>query len=555
MERIGKLLFVLGLTAAPISALAQVVTQNDFVITVDAARQIPVLTGISVQAGRTLTFTASGTWCMGGTPPTAECGPPSGIRPANAEELPLILDTAQIGTLIGRVASGPWFKIGAGGSIKMPNSGTLALLFNDRPCCFGDNSGSVTVKMKLATERMSVSSRGSQGNGNSSGSSISRYGHYVAFGSDATNLVPRDTNGSRDIFFHNRETGVTRRVSVSSSGNQANSFSLESAISEDGQYVAFSSYASNLVPGDANGSADIFVHNRSTGVTRRVSVSTGGGQSDSGSSQPAISPNGRYVAFESTASNLVPGDTNGEPDIFVHDRATGVTQRVSVSSSGEQGDGDSQSPAISSNGRYVAFISFSTNLVPNDSNEFSYDVFVHDRVAGTTQRVSVNSSGSEGNASSSEPSISADGRYVAFQSNAGNLVADDTNGATDIFLHDRTTGITSRMSVNSTGQQGNSSSGDPAISADGRAVTFSSAASNLVSGDTNGKADVFVHGRETGITRRVSLASGGTQGNNHSVFPAISSYGRYITFSSEATNLVPGDTNSVIDVFVRDRGP
>ena len=555
MERIGKLLFVLGLTAAPISALAQVVTQNDFVITVDAARQIPVLTGISVQAGRTLTFTASGTWCMGGTPPTAECGPPSGIRPANAEELPLILDTAQIGTLIGRVASGPWFKIGAGGSIKMPNSGTLALLFNDRPCCFGDNSGSVTVKMKLATERMSVSSRGSQGNGNSSGSSISRYGHYVAFGSDATNLVPRDTNGSRDIFFHNRETGVTRRVSVSSSGNQANSFSLESAISEDGQYVAFSSYASNLVPGDANGSADIFVHNRSTGVTRRVSVSTGGGQSDSGSSQPAISPNGRYVAFESTASNLVPGDTNGEPDIFVHDRATGVTQRVSVSSSGEQGDGDSQSPAISSNGRYVAFISFSTNLVPNDSNEFFYDVFVHDRVAGTTQRVSVNSSGSEGNASSSEPSISADGRYVAFQSNAGNLVADDTNGATDIFLHDRTTGITSRMSVNSTGQQGNSSSGDPAISADGLAVTFSSAASNLVSSDTNGKGDVFVHGRETGITRRVSLASGGTQGNNHSVFPAISSYGRYITFSSEATNLVPGDTNSVIDVFVRDRGP
>ena len=555
MERIGKLLFVLGLTAAPISALAQVVTQNDFVITVDAARQIPVLTGISVQAGRTLTFTASGTWCMGGTPPTAECGPPSGIRPANAEELPLILDTAQIGTLIGRVASGPWFKIGAGGSIKMPNSGTLALLFNDRPCCFGDNSGSVTVKMKLATERMSVSSRGSQGNGNSSGSSISRYGHYVAFGSDATNLVPRDTNGSRDIFFHNRETGVTRRVSVSSSGNQANSFSLESAISEDGQYVAFSSYASNLVPGDANGSADIFVHNRSTGVTRRVSVSTGGGQSDSGSSQPAISPNGRYVAFESTASNLVPGDTNGEPDIFVHDRATGVTQRVSVSSSGEQGDGDSQSPTISSNGRYVAFISFSTNLVPNDSNEFFYDVFVHDRVAGTTQRVSVNSSGSEGNASSSEPSISADGRYVAFQSNAGNLVADDTNGATDIFLHDRTTGITSRMSVNSTGQQGNSSSGDPAISADGLAVTFSSAASNLVSSDTNGKGDVFVHGRETGITRRVSLASGGTQGNNHSVFPAISSYGRYITFSSEATNLVPGDTNSVIDVFVRDRGP
>jgi Tol biopolymer transport system component len=252
------------------------------------------------------------------------------------------------------------------------------------------------------TERVSVDSSGSEANGDDYawGGGISGNGRWVVFGGYASNLVANDTNALRDVFVRDREAGTTERVSVDSSGGQANDFSwnFEFAISADGRCVAFVSYASNLVQGDTNQDEDVFVHDRATGITERVSVDSSGGQANGGnryvpgSSQPSISADGQIVAFTSFADNLVPGDANGVSDVFVHDRSSGVTERVSVDSSGAEANGASDGPAISANGRFVAFTSAADDLVAGDTNQ-TYDVFVHDRATGTTERVSVDSLG------------------------------------------------------------------------------------------------------------------------------------------------------------------
>ncbi|ABQ88453.1 WD40 domain protein beta Propeller [Roseiflexus sp. RS-1] len=402
------------------------------------------------------------------------------------------------------------------------------------------------------TIRVSVASDGTQANGGSFTPSISADGRYVAFASIAVNLVSGDTNGVQDIFVHDRQTGQTTRVSVASGGAQANGPSFDPSISADGRYVAFASLATNLVSGDTNNEQDIFVHDRQTGQTTRVSVATGGGQANLASSDPSISADGRYVAFESIASNLVSGDTNNTGDIFVHDRQTGATTRVSIGPGGTQANRGSLAPSISADGRYVAFHSSATNLVSGVTNGTTH-IFVHDRQTGATTRVSVASDGTEGNSVSIKPSISADGRYVAFQSIATNLVSGDTNGTQDIFVHDRQTGQTTRVSVASDGTEGNSGSNDPSISANGRYVAFQSQANNLVSGDTGFITDIFIHDRQTGVTTRVSIAFDGTEANNVSSAPSISADGRYIAFESNASNLVDGDTNGTQDIFVHDR--
>jgi len=228
--------------------------------------------------------------------------------------------------------------------------------------------------------------------------------------------------------------------------------------------------------------------------------------------------------------------------------APGTTERVSVDSAGTGGDGLSSPPAISAGGRYVAFASRASNLVAGDTNDAT-DIFVHDRQTGTTELVSVNSSGSHGNDSSFHPSISADGRYVAFWSNASNLVADDTNGTSDVFVHDRQTGATRRVSVDSSGAQGNDYSFSPAISADGRYVAFRSSASNLVATDTNDADDIFVHDRQTGTTERVSVDSNGNEGNSFSFDGATSAYARHVALESDPDNLVAEDTNGRWHIF------
>lgn len=426
------------------------------------------------------------------------------------------------------------------------------------------------------TERVSVASDGTQGESVSFDPALSADGRHVAFGSLASNLVPGDTNGRTDVFVHDRESGSTERVSLASDGTEGNGISQRPTISADGRYVAFVSLASNLVPGDTNGpgaeGADVFVHDRDTGITERVSVASDGTEGETASDAPAISADGRYVAFLSFASNLVPGDTNDQPDAFVHDVVTGTTERVSgVTPDGAEAsyplsqDPDDPTPSISADGRYVAFQSMALDLVPGDTNG-TIDIFVHDRDTATS-RVSVASDGTEGNGMSWGPTISADGRHVAFASFASNLVPGDTKTSEDVFVHDRQTGTTERVSVNSAGTEGNRVSTIPAISADGRHVAFQSFATNLVP-ETNARrcapvppppfvpcADVYVHDRETGTTERVSVTSDHGEGNDWAHVAAISADGRHVAFESTATNLVPGDTNGGKDVFVRDRGP
>jgi Tol biopolymer transport system component len=403
------------------------------------------------------------------------------------------------------------------------------------------------------TTRVSVASAGTQANDNSNIASISADGRYVAFQSTATNLVGSDTNGATDIFVHDRQTGQTSRVSVGAGGVQAAGSSLYAAISADGQLVVFDSDANNLIgEDDTNGVRDVFVRNRQTGTTVRVSMNSTGIQGNNNSQIAAISGDGQYVAFQSIATALVGNDTNNVEDVFRHDRQTGETTRVSQTGDGVEGNSTSRSPSVSADGRYVAFESNATNLVPNDSNNV-YDIFVRDRQTGQTNLVSVDSDGTQGNNNSQLPFISSDGRYVTFQSAATNLIANDTNGRTDIFIHDRVKGETSLVSVASNGTQGDNVSVFASVSDDGRFVAFRSAATNLVANDTNGVEDIFVHDRQNGQTIRVSVASDGTQGDDLSVNPFISADGRYVAFFSNATNLVPNDTNGFYDIFVHDR--
>jgi hypothetical protein len=412
-------------------------------------------------------------------------------------------------------------------------------------------SGSIAFAAPGDTTRVSVDSSGVQGNALSGAFSISADGRYVGFRSEASNLVSGDTNGFQDVFVRDRQTGTTTRVSVDSSGVEGNWMSDDPLISADGRYVAFSSEASNLVSGDTNDYKDVFVHDRLTGITTRVSVDSNGVEGNEMSVAHSISADGRFVVFESDATNLVVGDTNGCTDIFVHDRVTGATTLVSVDSSGVQGIGPSWHASISADGRYVAFHSEAGNLVSGDTNGYA-DVFVRDLVAGTTTRVSVNSSGGQASPNSLAPSISADGRYVAFESDAGNLVIGDANVHRDIFVHDRATGATTLVSVDSSGVQGDLGSSGALISADGRYVIFHSRATTLVSEGGNGSNHVFRHDRLTGITTRVSVDSTGVQGDGDSGARAISADGRYVSFSSLAGNLVSGDTNGCSDAFVHE---
>ncbi|MEG4281337.1 calcium-binding protein [Microcoleus sp. MON1_C1] len=366
------------------------------------------------------------------------------------------------------------------------------------------------------TARVSVSGAGNQGNSNSRSPSISGNGRFVAFASDASNLVPGDTNApNQDIFVRDLLTNTNTRVSVSSTGNQGNDNSGRPSISADGRFVAFGSGATNLVPGDTNNRNDIFVHDLSINTTTRISVSGAGNQGNSGSGTASISADGRFVAFSSEASNLVPGDTNNNEDIFVRDLLTNTTTRVSVDSAGNQAFGPSRESYISGDGRFVAFSSLASNLVPGDTNG-NRDIFVRDLSTNTTTRVSVDSAGNPGNGQSYAPSISSDGRFVAFSS-ISNLVPGDTNNRDDIFVRDLSTNTTTRVSVSGAGNQGNDGSFSPSISADGPRVVFSSGADNLVPGDTNNRSDIFVAdiGNTPGVINTPSNNINGTNGNDN----------------------------------------
>ncbi len=397
--------------------------------------------------------------------------------------------------------------------------------------------------------RVSVSTERAQGDLESTRPGISRDGRVVGFISMATNLVPNDTNGVEDVFVHDRETGRTERVSVSSEGVEGDDFSdrFKPALDRTGRFVAFESGATNLVPGDANATFDIFLRDRSTQTTVRASLGASGGEADGFSTTPAMSQDARYIAFVSAATNLVPGDTNAFQDVFVRDRSLGTTSRVSIATDGSQGNDDVFSDvAISDDGRFVAFSSGATNLTPEGVS----GSFVRDRRRGTTTLVTVSSAEVPGGLGGSNVAGSADGRFVVFDSASTNLVPNDTNGLPDVFVRDIVKGRTERVSVSSRAAEANGASGFADISDDGRFVAFGSAATNLVPGASPGS--IYVHDRQTRTTRLVTRTFDGNPPDFASGQPVLSGDARVIALQSLASNLVPNDTNGVTDVFVQD---
>lgn len=396
-----------------------------------------------------------------------------------------------------------------------------------------------------ATARVSVSSTGTQANGASYGdfgTTVSANGRFVAFESVASNLVRGDTNGLFDVFVRDQRTGTTRRVSVGRHGTEPNGSSYGPAICANGRFVVFDSDATNLVNGDTNGMTDLFVWDRWRGTTRRVSVGRHGAQADGFSYGPSISANGRLVAFRSDASNLVRGDTNGLFDVFVRDRWRRTTRGVSVGS--HYFDGAFSPPAISANGRFIAFDSDRSD-VPGDANA-ALDVFVRDRWTGTTRLVSVGNDGLAFDYDSYAPAISANGRFVAFRSDAANLSGAIEPGLqVDILLRDRWTGVTTPISIGTDGTEPHGRGGGPSMSGNGRFVAWSSDATDLMPGDAKGSEGVFLRDRWTGVTELVAA-----RGNGGSDVPAISANGRVVAFTSDATNLVARDANDTSDVFV-----
>lgn len=463
-----------------------------------------------------------------------------------------------------------------------------------------DNNGQLDVfvldNVSGTIARANLSSAGVEGGaGSNAGSSdafpmISADGRYVAFVSGSTNLVGGDTNGVTDVFVRDMVLGTTSRVSVASDGSQANGLCADISMSADGRYVAFVSFGSNLVPGDTNGFLDVFVRDLQSGTTVCASVAPDGSPADFNSNNPSLSADGRYLAFQSLASNLVAGDTNSQSDIFVRDLQTGITTRmpgsagfahrpsisadgkvvayingsnasvynfntntttnVNVDSNGVPGNSSCDRVTISPNGQFVVFASFSSNLGAVDTNNIT-DVFLHDLQTHVTTPISVTPAGVAGNSLGQFGTVTADGSTVFFYSASSNLVSGDTNSVEDIFVRDVVKGITTRISVAPPAQAAGASS-VPSISADGQRVAFASTATNLVGSDANGVSDIFVRDLETGTNLRVSVSSANAEGDGASSSGMISANGKFVAFTSAATNLVAGDTNAVGDVFVRD---
>jgi len=361
-------------------------------------------------------------------------------------------------------------------------------------------------------ERISVTSAGAQGDGISGWPSVSADGRYMAFESSATDLVPGDVNGTTDVFVHDRLLGTTVRpvTSLLATGFAADGL-YGAAISADGRYLSFTSWAPDLVPGDTNNTSDVFLLDLQSGVLERINLTTGGAEATNGISWGSdISADGRFVTFTSRARNLLPGrDQNSSrgADAFVRDRLTGTTTLVSVALNGLNGFRPSYDRGISADGRYVAFTSSAPDLLP-DGVEVS-SLYVRDLQTGTTTREALTSTGAPAGAGLHTATMSRDGRYVTFETAANDVVPGDTNNAVDVFVRDRITGEVELVSIADAGTQADNDSWDPRVSDGGRCVVFVSDATTLVPGDTNGKADLFVRDRQSGTTTRLTVDHAG----------------------------------------------
>jgi Tol biopolymer transport system component len=399
--------------------------------------------------------------------------------------------------------------------------------------------GMPVAAQAASTFRASVTFEGVEGNHNSDSPTISADGRYVAFLSSSQSLGLNKTTTVDEVFLRDNQTGELTRVTTGINLVEPSGPSSSPSLSADGRILVFASLATNLVPGRGAG-----IYQYESGSGEREYLVNG--------EAPVISADGRFVAFVSKADNLVPNDDNRKQDVFVLERLTGQVSRVSVSSAGAEGDNESGTDglAISADGRYVAFQSRAENLITGDTNARE-DIFVRDRQTGQTTRESIATSGAQANQVSAGASISADGRYLVFSSQASNLILGDTNAAVDVFLRDRQLNQTRRVSVPTSGVQATGRSDGPHITPSGRYVAFTSVAPNLVADDTNAVADVFVRDLQASTTTRLSLTGAGGESNGASDQAALSNDGRYAAFRSGGSNLVPDDTNGSTDVFVR----
>jgi hypothetical protein len=399
-----------------------------------------------------------------------------------------------------------------------------------------------------ALELISVNSNEEQGNAssgnNNTPNAVSDNGQYVMFISGATNLAlaTTDTGADLDVFVRDRSNGTTDMASVSNTGTQANSQTLRADMSDDGRYVIFVSEDDTLVPGDDHPGQDIFIRDRQAGTTQFALPGIGGtSEFGFGTDRIAISGNGRYIAFH-TYGSLSPEDTVGVRDIYVYDRDTGDVDFITDNDSTARGH--SFNPSISDDGRYVAYHSMADDLVIGDTNEHM-DVFVFDRETRLVERVSLTQSGGQTNNESLEASISNDGRYVSYTSEASNIAPQDTDANQDIYVYDRQTHATQLVSLRSdetrpAPNSAGSASRDSRISGNGRYVTFQSDLP-LDPGDTN---------MVNGTTEWISRSGGG-----YNYAPAINNSGQFIAFSSTSDRMVSNDTNDKADIFLADRSP
>jgi hypothetical protein len=375
---------------------------------------------------------------------------------------------------------------------------------------------------------------------------LSDDGRYLALYSTAPNLTG-ELSGFSQILVHDRTTGaldVVSRKSVSVGGTKGNGHSYWPSVSANGRYVAFTSYANNLDNADPDVVADVYVYDRDTDtleLASRKSADAGGAKGNNQSLYPAISADGRYVAFESAASNF-DGGAAGYPHIYVYDHDTDTLEPITPTSAFLVGNGNCSNASISADGRYVAFQC--DGILDAADHNFLHDIYVYDRNTDTVElvsRKSASAGGAQGNFWSYGPAISASGRYVAFYSYATNLVSDDTDGNQDVYVYDRDTDtleLVSRQSAAAGGIKGNNHSNEPSISADGRYVAFRSSATNLDSSDTDSSvADIYTYDRTTGTVYLMSKTASGNKGNNSSMEPVISPNGALVAFTSYATNL------------------
>ena len=399
------------------------------------------------------------------------------------------------------------------------------------------------------TRRLSVGSNEAEGDQESSCyvDDLSDDGTRAAFHSDSE-LAFADENGFTDVYIRDVSTGKTRLASIRNNGSDANGSSDGPAISGNGRVIAFKSLATNLVRNDENGAADIFVRDLAARKTERVSIATNGTEAGDVENQPALSFTGRFVAF-ATASQLVAKDDNHVSDVYLRDRKAKKTRIISVDSNGNSTtDGNSLFPTLSRSGRYVAFESDSDDLIPNDENN-STDIFRRDRKTGKTRRLSVATNGSQLAGNSVYASISADGHLIAFQSGA-EFSPDDDNGYDDVYLRNMNSGTTSFISRTHDGEDGDQESLYPSLSANGRMVGFYSFATNLFPDFETPLYTAYVFDRVTGNLKMVDRDSNGVPGDGVSWVCGMSADGRFVMLSSEST-LVVNDENNVADIFRR----